>query len=164
MEKSKLCIMCGVPGVGKSTWLKNHKGEGVVISRDEIRFSMVREDEDYFSKENEVYNEFIYQIAHALKFNKTVYADATHLNMSSRTRLLRSLGSNIKDIEVNIIFFYAPIKTILEQNEQRKGTRAYVPPEEIKKMAGRFTLPSHSEGFEHIYKVNTDGTLTEVAK
>ena len=63
---TKLWVMCGVPGTGKSTWIKNNlskfEGEVEVISRDEIRFSMVSEGEEYFSKEDEVFKEFINRI------------------------------------------------------------------------------------------------------
>ena len=56
---ANLFIMMGAPGAGKSTFIKNLKGEsGIPISRDQIRFSMVKEDEPYFSKEKEVYKEF----------------------------------------------------------------------------------------------------------
>ena len=93
MGLSKLYLMCGVPGAGKSTWVEQHKGEGVVISRDKIRFSMLHETDEYFSKEPFVYQEFIKQITEALDTNGLVFADATHLNGSSRIKLLRSLGT-----------------------------------------------------------------------
>ena len=46
-----LFLMSGVPGAGKSTFLKNRikKDTSVVISRDVIRFSIVKPEEDYFS-------------------------------------------------------------------------------------------------------------------
>ena len=54
-----LYMMIGIPGSGKSTWLKTYADNGVIISRDEVRFSMVREDEPYFSREKEVFESFI---------------------------------------------------------------------------------------------------------
>ena len=49
---SRLIMMCGIPGSGKSTWIQNCKGfignDVVVVSRDAIRFSMLKEGEDYF--------------------------------------------------------------------------------------------------------------------
>ena len=78
---ANLFIMMGAPGAGKSTFIKNLKGEsGIPISRDNIRFSMVKEDEPYFSKEKEVYKEFIRLINEHLSRNRDVIADATHLN------------------------------------------------------------------------------------
>ena len=54
MEKSKkqLIIMCGAPGSGKSTYIEKHfisfPGYTKVVSRDQIRFSILKDDEDYF--------------------------------------------------------------------------------------------------------------------
>lgn len=152
--KTKLYLMCGIPGSGKSTYLKTRFIQPpVVVSRDEIRFKMVREDEEYFSHEKEVYNEFINQIVQELKFFQEVFVDATHLNEASRTKLLRSLGGNLKDVEVNIIWIKVPLEVALKQNENRKGTRAYVPETVIRRMASQMTIPTKEEGFEHIYVV-----------
>lgn len=152
--KTKLYLMCGIPGSGKSTYLKTRFIQPpVVVSRDEIRFKMVREDEEYFSHEKEVYNEFINQITQELKFFQEVFVDATHLNEASRTKLLRSLGGNLKDVEVNIIWIKVPLEVALKQNENRKGTRAYVPETVIRRMASQMTIPTKEEGFEHIYVV-----------
>ena len=58
-----LYLMCGIPGSGKSTWIKQNKIESdAVISRDVVRFSLVKEHEEYFSKETEVFYTFIDQI------------------------------------------------------------------------------------------------------
>lgn len=154
MKKTKLYLMCGIPGSGKSTYLKTRFIQPpVVVSRDEIRFKMVREDEEYFSHEKEVYNEFINQITQELKFFQEVFVDATHLNEASRTKLLRSLGGNLKDVEVNIIWMKVPLEVALKQNENRKGTRTYVPETVIRRMASQMTIPTKEEGFEHIYVV-----------
>ena len=152
MAKSKLYLMCGIPGSGKSTYLKTRFVERPkVISRDEIRFSMVKEDEEYFSKEKEVYAEFISQIKEALKIETEVFADATHLNEISRAKILRSLGESLKDVEVNVIWVRVSLKTALTQNENRKGTRSYVPKSVIRRMHSQVTPPTKEEGFDHIY-------------
>ena len=49
-------------GSGKSTWLKTHATDGKVISRDVIRYSLLQEGDEYFSKENEVYRIFVDEI------------------------------------------------------------------------------------------------------
>lgn len=152
MAKSKLYLMCGTPGSGKSTYLKTRFVERPrVISRDEIRFSMVKEDEEYFSKEKEVYAEFISQIKEALKFETEVFADATHLNEASRAKTLRALGEVLKDVEVNVIWVRVPLETALAQNENRQGTRSYVPKSVIRRMHSQLTRPTKEEGFDHIY-------------
>lgn len=155
MEKSKIYLMCGIPGAGKSTYLKHRFSQSpmTVISRDEIRFSIVREDEEYFSHEDEVYKEFIGQIKDALKFEAEVFVDATHLNEASRAKTLRSLGKSLKDVEVNIIWVRVPLEVALAQNENRIGTRSYVPKSVIRRMYSQLTKPSKEEGFDHIYVV-----------
>lgn len=153
MEKSKLYLLMGAPGSGKSTYIKNRFSQlpAVVISRDTIRFSLVKEDEEYFSKEKEVYAEFINRIKEALKFNSEVFADATHLNEMSRAKTLRSLSESLKNVEVNIIWVRVPVEVAIKQNENRIGTRAYVPKSVIRRMHSQATMPSKEEGFEHIY-------------
>ena len=81
---SNLFIMMVAAGAGKSTFIKNSMTECIVVSRDKIRFSMVKEDESYFSKEKEVYKEFVRLINEHLSKNCDVVADATHLNAASR--------------------------------------------------------------------------------
>ena len=152
MNKSKLYLLMGAPGSGKSTYLKNRfSQQPVVVSRDAIRFNMVREDEEYFSKEKEVFREYIEQIRIALKFNKEVFADATHLNENSRAKVLFALGKDLKDVEVNVIWVRVPLEVAITQNELRLGTRAYVPKSVIRRMYSQVTMPSKEEGFEHIY-------------
>ena len=49
-----LWLMCGAPGSGKSWFAKNilkTDDTWQYISRDEIRFSLIKEGEDYFGKE-----------------------------------------------------------------------------------------------------------------
>lgn len=152
MNKSKLYLLMGAPGSGKSTYLKNRfSQQPVIVSRDAIRFNMVREDEEYFSKEKEVFREYIEQIRIALKFNKEVFADATHLNENSRAKVLFALGKDLKDVEVNVIWVRVPLEVAITQNELRLGTRAYVPKSVIRRMYSQATMPSKEEGFEHIY-------------
>ena len=80
-----------------------------------------------------------------------MFADATHLNELSRAKTLRALGKCLKDVEVNIIWVRVPVEVAIKQNENRIGTRAYVPKSVIRRMYSQATMPSKEEGFEHIY-------------
>lgn len=146
----KLYILVGVPGAGKSTYLKDKLSSGSVTSRDAIRFSLVKENEEYFSREKEVFNIFVSEIKKSLAENENTYADATHISIASRTKLLRALGSSLKDVEVIPIVIQVSLQTALDHNELRKGTRAYVPRSVIRRMYEQFEKPSFEEGFRKI--------------
>lgn len=162
----KLYLMCGIPGVGKSTWIQNHKkcidGCVCVVSRDAIRFSLVPEGEEYFSREDEVYDKFVKDICAGLAAADNVIADATHLNIGSRTKLLRAVGKyvDLSDVEVNAIVLDMPLDLALERNELRKDTRAYVPRGVIRRMASSFKQPEFIEGFKKIYVYRPNGLTT----
>ena len=145
---SKLIMMVGVPGSGKSTWVQNNKSEtDVLVSRDAIRFAMLKEDEDYFAHESEVFNEFIWRIADALAEDKTVIADATHLNKKSRALVLdkvRKLADEIEAVMIDV-----DLITALERNDNRTG-RAFVPRGVIRRMYFQMEAPTKEEGFTKI--------------
>ena len=159
-----LYIVCGTPGSGKSTFLREMTDEyDVIISRDEIRFSILRPGEEYFSHEKEVYRRFLNDIAKYLKLGYDVYADATHLTQKSRSALFYQLKQrNCLPSEVNAIYFKVPLKVCIERNEQRKGTKTYVPADQVEQMFVNYVPPSHYEGFTHIWEVNEESDVTEI--
>jgi protein phosphatase len=148
VKMSKLIMMVGVPGSGKSTWVQNNKSEtDVLVSRDAIRFAMLKEDEDYFAHESEVFNEFIWRIADALAEDKTVIADATHLNKKSRALVLDKVRKLADEIEAVVID--VDLVTALERNDNRTG-RAFVPRGVIRRMYFQMEAPTKEEGFTKI--------------
>lgn len=154
-------------GSGKSTWIKNHltafPGYVKVVSRDDIRFSLVKEDEEYFSKEKEVFKKYIEEIKDGLRYCDTTIADATHLNEASRNKLLRALGPALHDVEVDAVVVKTKLETALEQNENRKDTRSYVPRSQIRRMYSQQTMPAFEEGFDKIYVYQADKVGTKYA-
>lgn len=143
--KNKLYIMVGIPGSGKSTYAKKNFPDAWYISRDEIRFNLVAENEEYFSKEDEVFNEFIRMINLGLEMGNDVVADATHLNSRSRIKLFSHLNLNKEKTEIIAVVMRTPLKTCLERNENRIGTRSYVPPQVIKRMSHSLREPTSEE-------------------
>ncbi len=149
-----LYIMAGCPGSGKSTFLKNkiNKDDSVIVSRDEIRFSILKPYEQYFAHEKEVLEIFWTKINEALAANKTVFADQTSLTPKSRKWLLDHVSGYD---HVNLIWIDEDLDTCLERNEMRRGTKAYVPRDTVYRMYSQFTIPSLDEGFYRIYRYNS---------
>lgn len=156
-----LSLTAGVPGSGKSTWIKENKPDAIIISRDAIRFSLLKDDDDYFAREDEVLKIFYSTIQEAIDANddKEVIVDATHLNQKSRDGLFNNLNLNNVDW-YRIYYFNVDIKTCIERNNQRSG-RALVPENVIKRMSYGLKYPK-DERFNEIIVINKDGVAKEV--
>lgn len=146
-----LFLMCGVAGAGKSTYLSKIKN-AVIISRDEIRFSIIGDFDDYFAKENEVFAIFIQKIQEAIDNNdgpNEIYCDATHLTKKSRDKILNALNlTNVENITVLVV--RPSLAEALKRNAQRSG-RKYVPNYVIRRMWSQFERPEEDE--ERIFDV-----------
>ena len=165
---NKLYVMIGAPGSGKSTFAKKYISNAKYISRDEIRFSILAEDEPYFSKEDQVYREFIWEIYNSLKNEEDVVADATNLNDKSRSKLFEAIPLDLSKYKVIAVYMNTPLKTCLERNELRKGVgRTYVPPQYLRRMFFNKTNPTFTEYkgvFNEIWNVFTNDKETIVKK
>lgn len=147
--------MCGVPGCGKSTFAEKHFHDKPIVSRDAIRFSMITDEEEYFSHENEVYSKFIESIVGACKSFGGCVVDATHISIGSRRKLFNSLDARMQGrYSTCMICFDPPLKTCIERNDERKG-RAVVPHETIENMYENFKMPARCEhdSITEIWKV-----------
>ena len=146
---SKLFLMMGAPGSGKSYWAQHHiQSTDKYISRDEIRFSMLQENDDYFDKEGEVFNKFIQTINNSLLVYDNVFADATHLNAASRNKTISRI--NVPIDEINVIYLKTPLEICLKRNSTREE-RKLVPESVIKDMFNRIKIPEKEEGISKVY-------------
>ena len=153
MNKPTLYIVCGIPGSGKSTFLKKIAlPTEAIVSRDAIRYSFLKDDESYFKHEQKVVKVFYHTIAEFLKQGINVYADATHLTNMSRCKLLGALNKYHLDFDIEIIFFNVPTYICIDRNNERKG-RERVPTEAILNMASNYEKPYHDYA-KHLWIVN----------
>lgn len=159
--KKFLYVMIGAPGSGKSTFISTHLNQKDIlwVSRDAIRYSLVAEDEDYFSKEDEVVRTFIQHINNALSQESPyqyIYADATNLSKKSRKQLLNQL--KIKPDAMIGIYFDLPLEVIQQRNAQRTG-RERVPAHIVERMYNSMELPTKEEGFTDIMFVGLNNEI-----
>lgn len=151
----QIYVLCGVPGAGKSTWAEQHLREKPIVSRDAIRFAMVDETEEYFSREGEVFDSFIKAIVGACKSFECCVIDATHISKASRRKLFRALDGHIKGrYDTTMVYFNVPLGTCLKRNKLRDG-RALVPEEAIHNMFNQLTEPEYNEheSIKEIWKI-----------
>lgn len=145
-----LIMFCGIPGSGKSTEARR-MAESLTarnltvehISRDELRFSLISDESEYFSKEKEVFNKFVEKMNNSLNKNDCTIIDATHISKASRAKILRRV-ENPDDVRLLVLHLTTPIDVYMRQNDLRTGIER-VPHEVIKKMAKQFEDPTEKE-------------------
>ena len=147
--------MCGVAGSGKSTWVKNQISNcgGIWCSRDIVRFSLIKEDEEYFSKEDLVFSTWINEIQSAIDDQEgpaNIYVDATHLTPKARDKVLDKL--DLHNVELGAVNFIVPLEVCLKRNSLRSG-RALVPDGIIRNMYASFKPATAFEGFINIINI-----------
>jgi predicted kinase len=151
----------GVPASGKSSFIRKQIKEngGAYISRDEVRFSIITDEDDYFGKENLVFDTFVQKVQNAIDDEsgpEDVYVDATHVSWGSRRKILNRLSfGNVK--ELVWLYFDVPAETALARNASRTG-RALVPETAILSMAESITKPKSNER-DRVWIINEDGEV-----
>ena len=163
-KRPRVFVMCGPAGSGKSTWLINQMQPqtDICVSRDTIRFNLLKDEEDYFAHENEVKEIFFNAIANNTSCSEweNVFIDATHLNPKARNQTLWNISKHCSVIAVS---FEVPVEVAIERNAQRTG-RARVPENVIRNMAASYKIPSLYEGFDEIWHINAKGEIEKEIK
>ena len=158
---NNLYVLCGIPGCGKTTWTRKKMNENtsstdpkwVYVSRDEVRFSMIKEEDDYFSKEKQVFEEFVNRLCGNLSdaWTQNVIADATHLNEISRDKLINAIRRKRPNLPLHItmVYFDIPLEVCKFRNAKREG-HARVPNDVMDKMYSSLQFPRLREGRERM--------------
>ena len=137
-RRQTVFVMCAPPGSGKSTWaIKQMRPvDDVLISRDNIRFMLLKDNDDYFACEDTVRNMFFQAIKNNTSNDdfENIYIDATHLTRKTRAQVRNWIRRRPYQIAAS---FEVPLEVALERNAQRTG-RARVPETVIRNMYQRF--------------------------
>ena len=145
MKQKHLWLTVGCPASGKSTYLtKNAIFDSVIVSRDVIRFNLLSPGDDYFARENEVFDKFVASVQNAFNHANNVYADATHLTEKSRNKLLDRL--ELTNVKIHALYFLTSLDTCLDRNSHRNG-RAQVPESVIRRMYFQTTDPKYDKKY-----------------
>ena len=151
--KQRIIVMVGAPGSGKSTFIKKELKANFmsVVSRDRIRFSLLKEGDKYFQHEKDVVRLYKKEIELKIKAGfPTIIVDATHLRKSSRKSIL-SIGKRNHCI-MEAWVMDSTLEQCLKNNEKREGLEK-VPPSVVEKMYFTYEEPSLKEGFDLVRKV-----------
>lgn len=142
-----LNIAIGVPGSGKSTYLKKLKA--VYVSSDAIRKELFG-DEDSQEDPLKVFGILNYRVKKALKSGNDATYDATNVSRSSRKKIFK----NFRDKADKIVAYY--FDTPIDEAKRRNSNRERVVPDEvIDRMYDKLSPPSFDEGFDEIVYITT---------
>lgn len=156
MTKPTLYMLIGIPASGKSTWVKTHSGEHVVLSTDNYIEEQARREKTTYDA---VFTKCINAATNALnemvgivtKLKCDVIWDQTNLDARSRKRKLAKFLDYRK---VAVVFEIPPEHVLKERLNSREGK--VIPEKIIESMKERFQYPSQEEGFDEIMVVKND--------
>ena len=150
---AKCYQLIGVPGSGKSTWVKNQDWakDCVVVSTDEFV-------EDYAKEVGSTYNEVFEdymptavklmteKVERAREAGKDIIWDQTSMSAKSRKRKFQML----RDYEHIAVLFKTPEPVELERRlNSRPGKN--IPDHVMKSMIKSFDIPTVEEGFKEVW-------------
>ena len=149
-RKSKLVVMVGIPGSGKSTIAKtkilNTLYDGNIFSSDEYRLKLLGDENDQ-SNNQLVFSTLYEELIQHLIGGKDAILDATNISIKDRQRVFSQIKSIRDNIEVVAYFVNTPISTCIERDGKRNRV---VGEDVIMKMVNRFQCPQYFEGFDSI--------------
>lgn len=146
-----LIMPVGVPGAGKSTWIKAQKGFEVVCP-DEIRKELTGNISDQ-SQNARVWQIASERIIEALRNGKNAILDATNTTTKGRTQFLEKIPKDIIYQKQAIVFNVSPedAKKRIKKDIEDGKDRSNVPDDVIDRMYKQFKQDIgnlEKEGFE----------------
>lgn len=144
---SKLIMLSGVPGSGKSSYSEvlKEKENAIVLSSDEIYVELTGDTEHTRSNGPKEFEELYKRVRENLKKNQNVIIDATNISSKKRKgRLEQFKDAKVKELHQFIVPFEETVERDLKRNRTvGKGV--------IKNMYLNINIPMENEGFDSSY-------------
>jgi predicted kinase len=150
-------MLVGIPGCGKSTYLRSvDNGNIVIVCPDDIRRELTGDISDQ-SRNSEVWSEAEHRIIDGLNSGSYVILDATNVNTRMRVSLLGRIKGKCIDVPCYATVFDCNpdvSKERISRDIANGVDRSNVPPEVIDRMYGGYleTLEKiKDEGFDDVF-------------
>lgn len=154
---AQLILMIGLPGSGKSTYVKNEYdfsrifcGETTILSSDAIRKELYGDETDQTHNE-EVFKYIKETAAEKLSLNQRVVIDATNISKKSRRSITDYIEQKVTGFYdygfIKFVVVATPYYQCLENNRKRSRQ---VPENVIERMYKQFEFPTLSEAVHEI--------------
>lgn len=145
-------ILVGPPMSGKSTWLKKHAPNHLVVCRDQVILDLAKtqnyNEAYHIMDEDKVNQEFDLRKKEALKSGKDIVFDLTHMTEKSRRKSMAGIPKNMKRRAVVFLVGYETLKARNEVRAKEENKR--IPDYVLQNMMGNLSMPMRSEGFDEI--------------
>lgn len=135
--KSEMVMMCGLPGAGKDTFVRDNLGHLPVVSLDDLRAEM---EVDPTDNQGAVVQAGKERLREYFRKGEDFVYNATNINRQRRTPII-GLAADY-NVRVRIVYCEAPMDRLLAQNRARAGR---VPEAVIRRMSERWEVPSLME-------------------
>ena len=153
MKQTKLYVLVGVPGSGKSTWIKNQDWAlGLtVVSTDAFVEDYARAQGKTYSEVFEEYmptavNLMADQVVRARELGHTIIWDQTSTTVASRARKFRMLPNYYA---IAVVFRCPDADELVRRLSSRPGK--IIPLDVVESMIKNFEIPTEEEGFKEIW-------------
>lgn len=152
-------IMCGLPCVGKSTYISSSFPNHYILSRDNeltnfgsligifgdynTVYNIIHNDTDLLIRFNRHFNDIIRTVS---RNEDKVVIDMTMTSLSSRRSMLQSFSN----FDCKAIVMFANIDILKQRNTNRSAQGKHIPEHVLTNMSKSFVMPIKNEGFSDI--------------
>lgn len=142
---NKLILMRGLPGSGKSNWIKENGFEHYTLCADKLRLMFAAPNPRIPQEYNGCVWKLLFEmLEERMKTGSLTIIDATHVNWKSIKDYL-PLCEKYQYLLSIVDFSNVPIETCLERNKAREDYK-YVPEEVIKGMYNKMKVVDNKLG------------------